>query len=158
MPVGRRRERGRALDALREALRASAPYNKNLIGRRISRISDEILGRRIKEDARIRETSLTIITSPHQRGDARRPRGIVCSANLTKPIYRGQPRDCLAMTHHTSIQDFEAMQLAAWDDAPYMDYDDNEVDLPALAFQTRLFHRTASVSSTPFPTRPSTRM
>ncbi len=40
--------------------------------------------------------------------------------------------------HHPTRQDFETCQLTAWEDAPYFDYDDNEVDLPAIAFLTDL--------------------
>ncbi len=38
-----------------------------------------------------------------------------------------------------TVQNFESWQLDAWEDAPYFDYDDNEIDLPAIGFLTRLF-------------------
>ncbi len=38
-----------------------------------------------------------------------------------------------------SVQNFESWQLDAWDDVPYFDYDDNEVDLPAIGFLTPFF-------------------
>lgn len=37
------------------------------------------------------------------------------------------------------IQDFEQWQLMAYDDVPYFDYDDNEIDLPAIGFVTDYF-------------------
>ncbi|MBN2532036.1 MAG: hypothetical protein JXB88_04045 [Spirochaetales bacterium] len=40
--------------------------------------------------------------------------------------------------YYPSIQTIEDMQLAAYDDVPYFDYDDNVVDLPAIAFLTQI--------------------
>ncbi len=37
------------------------------------------------------------------------------------------------------IQDFESMQMMAWEDVPYLDYDDNTIDLPCIAFLSGLF-------------------
>jgi len=38
-----------------------------------------------------------------------------------------------------TVQDFEWGQMTAWEDVPYLDYDDNEIDLPAIGFLTDLF-------------------
>lgn len=38
-----------------------------------------------------------------------------------------------------TIQDFEQWQIESWDDVPYFDYDDNIIDLPAIAFLTPFF-------------------
>jgi pimeloyl-ACP methyl ester carboxylesterase len=40
--------------------------------------------------------------------------------------------------YYPSVQSIEDLQLAAYADVPYFDYDDNPVNLPALAFLTRL--------------------
>jgi pimeloyl-ACP methyl ester carboxylesterase len=40
--------------------------------------------------------------------------------------------------YYPSVQSIEDLQLAAYGDVPYFDYDDNQVNLPALAFLTRL--------------------
>ncbi len=37
------------------------------------------------------------------------------------------------------VQNFEWWQLDAYDDVPYFDYDDNPIDLPAVAFLSRFF-------------------
>lgn len=36
-----------------------------------------------------------------------------------------------------TVQDFEHYQLMAYEDVPYLDYDDNEINLPAIAFLTQ---------------------
>ncbi len=60
--------------------------------------------------------------------------------------YGGQIRKEILITalsefsrYYPSIQDFEWWQLEAWEDVPYLDYDDNTVNLPAIAFLTPLF-------------------
>lgn len=40
--------------------------------------------------------------------------------------------------YYPSIQTLEDLQMAAYDDVPYFDYDDNEIDIPAIAFVTDL--------------------
>ncbi len=40
--------------------------------------------------------------------------------------------------YYPTVQNFEINQLLAWKDVPYFDYDDNEIDLPAIAFLSPL--------------------
>lgn len=55
------------------------------------------------------------------------------------------PRDILVKAsaefsrYWPAIQDFESIQLAVQEDVPYLDYDDNPVDLPCIAFLTDMF-------------------
>ena len=37
------------------------------------------------------------------------------------------------------VQNIEGSQMSAWEDCPYLDYDDNLADLPLIAFLSELF-------------------
>lgn len=50
-----------------------------------------------------------------------------------------------------TIQDFEQWQLEAYDDVPYFDYDDNQVNLPLIAFLSPLFCPNASCTDPSIP-------
>jgi hypothetical protein len=41
--------------------------------------------------------------------------------------------------YYPNIQTLEDVQMAAYDDVPYLDYDDNDIYLPAIAFLSNLF-------------------
>jgi signal transduction histidine kinase/DNA-binding response OmpR family regulator len=84
-----------ALSLLRGAVKSGTPYDGAIIGSLMPHESGEILGRQIKADETLAGTSLILLTSWAQKGDAARAKHIGFSAYLTKPIKGSQLLDCL---------------------------------------------------------------
>ena len=86
---------GRALDALRSAVREGDPYCIALLDMHMPDVDGETLGTMIREDLALDGTSLVIMTSMGSRGDAVRLERAGFAAYLTKPLKQSQLRDCL---------------------------------------------------------------
>lgn len=74
-----------AMLALRAAVADSDPYDLAILDYFMPEVDGEMLARKIREDASIRETPLLILTSVDQPGDARKFREIGVEGYLVKP-------------------------------------------------------------------------
>ncbi len=85
-----------AIHMLRAARAEGDPFRVVLTDMQMPEIDGETLGRTIKADPELRDTSLVMMTSYGKRGDAKRLEAIGFSAYLTKPVKQSQLYDCLA--------------------------------------------------------------
>ena len=86
-----------ALDLLRAAVHDGDPYHMVLSDHMMPDMDGETFGMAIKEDPRIADTILVMLSSRGQRGDAVRLKKIGFSAYLTKPLRRTQLFECLGL-------------------------------------------------------------
>lgn len=86
-----------ALSMLTEAIENGDPYVAALIDMQMPEMDGEQLGRLIKNDPKLKDTVLVMMTSIGQSGDVERLRAAGFSAYLTKPIRQTQLYDSLAM-------------------------------------------------------------
>ncbi|MCD6288824.1 MAG: response regulator, partial [Candidatus Hydrogenedentes bacterium] len=84
-----------ALDMLRHAADTADPFDIAILDMEMPEMDGETLGRLIKEDEKIANTILVMMTSMGRRGDAARLRELGFAAYLTKPIKQSQVYDCL---------------------------------------------------------------
>ena len=89
-----------ALGCLREARTAGDPFDIAIIDMLMPEMDGEMLGRIIKSDPELKETSLVMLTSAGMRGDAARSMEIGFDAYLTKPVKPSQLFNCLATAIH----------------------------------------------------------
>ena len=85
-----------ALATLRKAKNEDNPFRIALIDMQMPGMDGESLGRLIREDETFQETSLAILTSLGQRGDAKKMAEIGFSAYLTKPVRHSELIGCLS--------------------------------------------------------------
>ena len=85
-----------AVEMMRAARAGGDPFRVVLTDMNMPEIDGETLGRTIKADPQLRDTSLVMITSYGKRGDAKRLEALGFSAYLTKPVKQSQLYDCLA--------------------------------------------------------------
>ena len=86
-----------ALALLEKAVRVGDPFAIALLEMHLGNMDGPELGRRIKENADIKETRLVMMTAKGRRGDAAFLAGIGFSGYLSKPLRQSQLRDCLAL-------------------------------------------------------------
>lgn len=86
-----------ALDSLREAISDGDPYNIAIVDMQMPEMDGEQLGRIIKQDSKLQNTVLVLMTSMGYRGDAGRFEKIGFRAYLTKPVKQSHLYDCLAL-------------------------------------------------------------
>jgi len=84
-----------ALDKLRKAAQAGAPYHLAILDMQMPGLDGVTLGGRIKADAKLRDTHLVMLTSMGRRGDVKRLGEMGFSGYLTKPIKQSQLFDCI---------------------------------------------------------------
>ena len=84
-----------ALSLMNAVAKVNAPFDAAIIDMRMPGMDGAELGRRIKGNSKLKETSMIMLTSQGLRGDASRMKGIGFAAYLTKPIRRSQLFDCL---------------------------------------------------------------
>jgi CheY-like chemotaxis protein/HPt (histidine-containing phosphotransfer) domain-containing protein len=85
----------RAMERLRLAALAGLPYRIALLDMQMPGMDGEHLARTIKQDARIRDVILVVLTSMGKRGDASRMEAIGCAGYLVKPIKPSQLLEAL---------------------------------------------------------------
>ncbi len=85
-----------ALDWLQSATHEGTPVDLAILDMQMPYMDGETLGRHIKEDRRLAEIPLVMMTSIGSRGDAKRLEEIGFAAYLTKPVKQGQLLACLA--------------------------------------------------------------
>ena len=84
-----------ALDKLRTAARAGKPFDIAILDHQMPGMDGADLGRLIKEDEKICNTSLIMMTSVGRKGDSARMKEIGFAAYLPKPVKQSQLFDCL---------------------------------------------------------------
>lgn len=85
-----------ALKKLHEARANGAPFNIAILDMQMPEMSGEELGKLIKSNPKLKKTTLVMLTSVGERGDAAKLQRIGFAAYLTKPIKQAQLYDCLA--------------------------------------------------------------
>jgi len=85
-----------ALCVLHEAFHLENPYQIAILDHHMPAMNGEILGQRIKEDSDLKDTSLVMLTSVGQRGEADRFSAIGFAAYLVKPVRRLQLKEVLS--------------------------------------------------------------
>ena len=91
-----------ALPALREAAGEGDPFRIALLDMQMPEMDGEMLGRRITTDPDMGDTSLVLMTSIGQRGDAKRFQDLGFRAYLTKPVKQWQLLECLRTVYGES--------------------------------------------------------
>lgn len=84
-----------ALEKLNAAATEGDPYRIAILDGQMPDMDGVTLGRTIKEEASLHDSSLVMMTSMGRRGDARQMEEIGFSAYLTKPVKLGQLQRCL---------------------------------------------------------------
>jgi nitrogen-specific signal transduction histidine kinase/CheY-like chemotaxis protein len=84
-----------ALEQLQAAVEANDPYHFLLLDMQMPGMDGETLGTVIKQDVQLQQTTLVMLTSMGQRGDAVRMEKIGFAAYLPKPVESGLLFDCL---------------------------------------------------------------
>jgi two-component system, sensor histidine kinase and response regulator len=87
-----------AIDELRRAQKMRDPFEIAIIDMQMPDMDGEELGRSIKQDTELADTTLIMVSSMGARGDVARLKKIGFGAYLTKPIKQSQLYDCLATT------------------------------------------------------------
>ena len=95
-----------ALAKLRSAAAEGNPFRIAIVDMQMPRVDGETLGKMVKEDPALSDTSLVMLTSMGRRGDASRLEAIGFSAYLTKPIRQSQLHECLqaSLGRGTSVE------------------------------------------------------
>jgi len=86
-----------ALEKLRTAVTDNDPFNLAVLDMQMPEMDGETLGKKIKEDPELKDTTLILMTSMGDRGDAKRLEKAGFAAYLTKPIKQSHFYDCLAV-------------------------------------------------------------
>lgn len=88
-----------ALTMLMEAAESGDPFRIAVLDMQMPGMDGEILGARIKEDSKLKDTRLVMMTSTGRRGDAGRLQKIGFDAYLPKPVKQALLYDCLVTVY-----------------------------------------------------------
>jgi PAS domain S-box-containing protein len=91
------RDGNSAISRLREAVRSGDPFPVAILDMAMPGMDGEETGRLIKDDPEVGSTSLIMMTSLGQRGDAARLKEIGFSGYLSKPLRQSQLYECLGL-------------------------------------------------------------
>ncbi|MBU1343855.1 MAG: response regulator [Proteobacteria bacterium] len=91
-----------ALEKLKKAVEKKDAFEIAVIDMQMPEMDGEMLGQIIKQDPRLENTILIMLTSMGMRGDTKRLKKIGFSAYLTKPLKQAGLYDCLATVYHTA--------------------------------------------------------
>ena len=109
-----------ALEKINKAADELNPYKIAILDMRLPEIDGETLGRMIKNDPKLKDTILVMMTSIGNKGDAKHMKEIGFSAYTTKPIKQTFLHDCILkilhpdfaaemekqiITHHSLVED-----------------------------------------------------
>lgn len=86
-----------ALAKLRLAHHSDSPYDLVIIDKKMPYMDGEELGRAIKADHCLKDTTIIMCTGAGERGDATRMKQIGFSAYMTKPVKQSQLFNCIAI-------------------------------------------------------------
>jgi signal transduction histidine kinase/CheY-like chemotaxis protein/HAMP domain-containing protein len=85
-----------AMAKLRQAVEDEDPFQIAILDIHMQGMDGKTLGQTIKQDPKIKDTQLVMLTSVGKRGDAAQMKKTGFCAYMTKPIKRSQLYDCLA--------------------------------------------------------------
>jgi signal transduction histidine kinase/CheY-like chemotaxis protein/HPt (histidine-containing phosphotransfer) domain-containing protein len=93
-----------ALNVLHRAVADRDPFDIAIIDMLMPGMDGAALGQKIKQDPKLKHTTLVMMTSMGKRGDARRFKRIGFAAYLTKPVKLSQFYNCLAMISGSQME------------------------------------------------------
>jgi two-component system sensor histidine kinase/response regulator len=93
-----------ALEKLKTASKSKNPFQVAILDMAMPGMSGEVLGIKIKEDDKIKDTKLILLTYFGTKGDAIHFEKIGFSAYLTKPIKQARLYDCLKLILSSNSQ------------------------------------------------------
>ncbi|MBM3855039.1 MAG: response regulator, partial [Verrucomicrobia bacterium] len=102
-----------ALTLLGEAQAAGQPFQVALLDMEMPEMDGVMLGRKIREDARLQATRLVLLTSCARPGDGKLAQEAGFSAYLTKPAKQAHLRDCLVQAVGYRSPEAPAAELPA---------------------------------------------
>ena len=102
--VGEAESGQEALDMLYHAQDIGNPFDIAILDMQMPIMDGETLGKKIKESKKIKNTTLVMLTSIGQRGDAARAKQIGFAAYLHKPVKQSQLFDSLGMALGMAIK------------------------------------------------------
>jgi PAS domain S-box-containing protein len=85
----------KALEVLRQAVRAGNPYDIVLLDMQMPGMDGEQTAQAIRSDPSLKQAKIIILTSMGKRGDAARLEALGCSAYLLKPVKQQMLREAL---------------------------------------------------------------
>jgi PAS domain S-box-containing protein len=85
----------KALEVLRQAVRAENPYDIVLLDMQMPGMDGEQTAQAIRSDPSLKQAKIIILTSMGKRGDAARLEALGCSAYLLKPVKQQMLREAL---------------------------------------------------------------
>jgi two-component system sensor histidine kinase/response regulator len=85
----------KALEVLRQAVRADRPYDIVLLDMQMPGMDGEQTAQAIRSDPSLKQAKIIILTSMGKRGDAARLEALGCSAYLLKPVKQQMLREAL---------------------------------------------------------------
>ncbi len=85
----------KALEMLKNAAEAGDPFSLAIVDMQMPLMDGENLGRNIKSDSLIKDTTLVMLTSLGLRGDSAMMKKIGFAAYLSKPVRCSQLKDCI---------------------------------------------------------------
>ncbi|MCK5312836.1 MAG: response regulator, partial [Desulfobacteraceae bacterium] len=94
-----------ALKKLKQAVNNNAIFEIAILDMQMPEMDGETLGKKIKQDPDLKNTTLVLMTSMGNRGDAKRFEKIGFAVYLTKPVKQSQLFDCLALVSGIKTQD-----------------------------------------------------
>jgi PAS domain S-box-containing protein len=101
----------KALSALSDAAAAHTPFKLVIIDTQMPGMDGFSLAERIKENPRLSDTTLIMLTSSGMPGDASRCRKLGISAYLTKPVIQSDLLDTIRLALHSSNTPQKTRQL-----------------------------------------------
>ena len=113
-----------AIDRLAEAMAAGDPFHIAIIDMQMPAMDGKTLGIHIKQDSRLRDTRMVLMTSMGGHGDAEQFKAVGFDAYMVKPVKQSELFDCLATL--ADIQDGSPDKPAADHPAPGPMVDDRE--------------------------------
>jgi len=93
-----------AIQALLRGHEAGDPFQIAIVAYHDEHSASEELGRKIKEDDRLRQTVLIMIASIGKRGDAKRMQDVGFAAYLVKPVHQSILMDALATAWNAKLK------------------------------------------------------
>ena len=84
-----------AISMMKAVAKVNSPFDAAILDMSMPRVDGAELGKIIKNDPRLKDTVLIMLSSQGLRGDASRMKKIGYAAYLTKPVRRSQLFDCI---------------------------------------------------------------
>ncbi|MGA1823665.1 MAG: response regulator [bacterium] len=93
-----------AMEKLRQALAKKKPFEVAILTMQMPKMNGELIGKKIKKDAALKNTIVILIVSIGKRGDAARLQKIGFAGYLTRPLSLSQLYNCLVTVTNNKKQ------------------------------------------------------